>query len=151
MKKRSLLILLLLAFWAPWAAMAQNITVTGNTTVNCGSTTTLTASGGSGATYYWYSDQACTHLVGTGATLTTPTLSDNTTLYVISVNESIVEGTASSFSYSGGMQTYNIPSNARYLKLEVWGAQGGYRSNTTYGGKGGYSVGTLNDVTPGQI
>ena len=28
-------------------------------------------------------------------------------------------------------------------KLECWGAQGGYRSSSTYGGKGGYSYGTL--------
>ena len=28
-------------------------------------------------------------------------------------------------------------------KLEVWGAEGGYRSGTAYAGKGGYSVGTI--------
>ena len=150
MKKRSLLILLLLAFWAPWAAMAQNISVTGTTTINCGSTTQLTASGVSGANYYWYSDAACTQLVGTGATLITPTLTDNATYYVKAVNETITEGTPQTFSYTGSQQTYTIPSNVRSLKLEVWGAQGGYRSSSTYGGKGGYSIGTYNDVTPGQ-
>ena len=144
MKKRSLLILLLLAFWAPWAAMAQDITVTGNTTVNCGSTTTLTASGVSGANYYWYSDQACTQLVGTGATLTTPGLIDNTTYYVKAVIETISQGTASSFSYTGSVQTYTIPSNTSSVKMEVWGAQAG---DGTYGGKGGYSVGTLNNLS----
>ena len=43
--------------------------------------------------------------------------------------------------YSGAAKSVNLPPG-RY-KLEVWGAQGGYRSSTTYGGKGGYSVCTL--------
>ena len=150
MKKRSLLILLLLAFWAPWAAMAQDISVTGNTTINCGTTTTLTASGVSGATYYWYSDANCTQLVGTGATLTTPLLSDNTTFYVKAVIENSYEGTPQTFSYTGSQQTYTVPSGARSVKMEVWGAQGGYRSSSTYGGKGGYSIGTFTGLTPGQ-
>lgn len=44
-----------------------------------------------------------------------------------------------SFSYTGGEQTYtvNLPG---YYKIEAWGAQGG---NSTYGGKGGYSSGTI--------
>ena len=28
-------------------------------------------------------------------------------------------------------------------QLECWGGQGGYRNSSKYGGKGGYSVGTL--------
>ena len=46
------------------------------------------------------------------------------------------------FDYTGVVQTYTIPSTGLY-KLEVWGAQGGYRSSSTYGGKGGYSYGTV--------
>lgn len=47
----------------------------------------------------------------------------------------------------------NCPYSGNYVqivlkpgkyKLEVWGAQGGYRSSSTYGGLGGYSVGTIN-------
>lgn len=45
------------------------------------------------------------------------------------------------FDYTGSVQTKTLPKGK--YKLEVWGAQGGYRSSTTYGGKGGYSVGTL--------
>ena len=46
----------------------------------------------------------------------------------------------------------NCPYSGNYIqitlkpgkyKLECWGAQGGYRSSSTYGGKGGYSVGVL--------
>lgn len=49
------------------------------------------------------------------------------------------------FGYTGGAQTYTAPASGTY-KLEVWGAQGGYRSNATYGGKGGYSVGTITNL-----
>lgn len=43
--------------------------------------------------------------------------------------------------YSGAAKSITLPPG-RY-KLEVWGAQGGYRSSAAYGGPGGYSVGTL--------
>lgn len=43
--------------------------------------------------------------------------------------------------YSGKVQSIVLPKGK--YKLEVWGAQGGYRSGSSYGGKGGYSVGTL--------
>lgn len=46
------------------------------------------------------------------------------------------------FSYTGKVQS--VPLSPGAYKLEVWGAQGGYRSSSSYGGKGGYSVGTLN-------
>lgn len=43
--------------------------------------------------------------------------------------------------YSGTYKTISLP--AGIYKLEVWGAMGGYRSSTSYAGKGGYSYGTL--------
>ena len=46
------------------------------------------------------------------------------------------------FAYTGSSQTFVAPANGDY-KLQVWGAQGGYRSSSTYGGKGGYSVGEV--------
>ena len=48
----------------------------------------------------------------------------------------------SNFAYTGAVQSYTAPYDGTY-KLEVWGAQGGYRSNAAYAGKGGYSVGTV--------
>lgn len=47
------------------------------------------------------------------------------------------------FDYTGSAQTFLASCPGKY-KLEVWGAEGGYRSNTTYAGKGGYASGTLN-------
>lgn len=43
--------------------------------------------------------------------------------------------------YSGAVKSITLPKGT--YTLECWGAQGGYRSSTTYGGKGGYSKGTL--------
>lgn len=45
------------------------------------------------------------------------------------------------FDYTGSVQTTTLTPGT--YKLECWGAQGGYRSNSSYGGKGGYSTGTL--------
>lgn len=43
--------------------------------------------------------------------------------------------------YSGSSKTITLPKGK--YRLECWGAQGGYRSSSTYGGKGGYAKGTL--------
>lgn len=47
--------------------------------------------------------------------------------------------------YSGTYKTITLPKGQ--YKLECWGAQGGYRNASTYGGKGGYSVGTITLIT----
>lgn len=49
---------------------------------------------------------------------------------------------ASANSTSNPYYTFTAPADGVY-KLQVWGAQGGYRSSSTYGGKGGYSVGNI--------
>lgn len=43
--------------------------------------------------------------------------------------------------YSGSSKTITLPKGK--YRLECWGAQGGYRSSSRYGGKGGYAKGTL--------
>lgn len=50
-------------------------------------------------------------------------------------------GDVINFEYTGSVQTVTLPKGK--YKLECWGAQGGYRSSSIYGGAGGYSVGTL--------
>ena len=59
----------------------------------------------------------------------------------------ITNGQVLNYDYTGGVQNIMLPPGS--YKLECWGAQGGYRSSATYGGKGGYSVGelTLNEET----
>lgn len=44
-------------------------------------------------------------------------------------------------SYSGAKKSITLPAGT--YKLEVWGAEGGYRSTATQSGKGGYSTGVL--------
>lgn len=53
----------------------------------------------------------------------------------------IKTGDILNYPYTGAAVEATLPAG-RY-KLEVWGAQGGYRSSSSYGGKGGYAVGTL--------
>ena len=54
---------------------------------------------------------------------------------------SIKTGDILNYDYTGAVQSVILPKGV--YKLEVWGAQGGYRSSSSYGGKGGYSVGTI--------
>ena len=51
------------------------------------------------------------------------------------------------FDYTGAPVSQVLPPGR--FKLEVWGAQGGYRSSSRYGGLGGFSTGelTLNEET----
>ena len=44
-------------------------------------------------------------------------------------------------SYSGAKKSIDLPAGT--YKLEVWGAEGGYRSSSSQSGKGGYSTGVL--------
>lgn len=54
------------------------------------------------------------------------------------------------FNYTGGVQTFTAPTDGNY-KLESWGASGGNSTKftTKYGGKGGYTTGTVY-LTAGQ-
>ena len=56
--------------------------------------------------------------------------------------ECVETGDSYTFDYTGSYQTFVAPVKGRY-KLEVWGAQGGYRSDASKGGKGGYATGSI--------
>ena len=62
---------------------------------------------------------------------------------------SLKTGDILNYPYTGAVQSVTLPKGV--YKLEVWGAQGGYRSSSTYGGKGGYSVGTITITQPTNI
>lgn len=53
----------------------------------------------------------------------------------------IKTGDILNYDYTGAVQSVTLPKGV--FKLEVWGAQGGYRSSISYGGYGGYSIGTI--------
>lgn len=63
----------------------------------------------------------------------------NNKIYGIGADNS--SNTNMNFSYTGAVQSVTL--NAGTYTLECWGAQGGYRSSSSYGGAGGYSIGTL--------
>lgn len=126
--------------------MAQP-TITANADLNnlvCGQTVTLTANG-SADDYFWYSDAGCTNQIGQGATYTFQVTDQPFSIYC-KAGQVVTPASSGSqdFSYTGAVQTFTVPTGAQSLTLEVWGAQGG---DATYGGKGGYSVGTLNNLS----
>ena len=47
------------------------------------------------------------------------------------------------YEYTGTYQEFTAPIKGNYF-IQVWGAQGGYRTTAANGGKGGYSEGTIN-------
>lgn len=55
--------------------------------------------------------------------------------------KSIKTGYVLNIPYTGGSQSITLPAGT--YQLECWGAQGGYRSSSTYGGRGGYTRGTI--------
>lgn len=55
---------------------------------------------------------------------------------------SIAAGDIINCSYTGSMKQITLPKGT--YQLECWGAQGGNANTSRSGGKGGYSVGTLN-------
>lgn len=61
--------------------------------------------------------------------------------------KNLKSGDVLDFPYIGSTKVVILPKGI--YKLETWGAQGGYRSSSSNGGKGGYSVGTvtLNEKT----
>ena len=126
-------------------------TVSGSTSIYCGQTATLTASSDvvGNLRYRWYSDPEGQNLVYEGSEFTTPALNATTTYYLQVVDVPLTSDPIN-FDYTGSVQTWEVPVGVTQVKLEVWGAQGGYRSSSTYGGKGGYSVGTYSSVTQGQ-
>lgn len=80
-------------------------------TINCGQTASLTAAGGSGGSYTWYSDPAGTQVIGSGATFTTPSLGVTTTYYVASTSG---QGAGSTFTFSNASATGpNGPTQAQ--------------------------------------
>lgn len=55
------------------------------------------------------------------------------------------------FTFTGGVQTFTVPAGVTSVRINTWGAKGGYGSPANHqGGNGGFATGLLS-VTPGQI
>jgi len=61
----------------------------------------------------------------------------------MSISATFTNNPIYNFDYTGTQQEFIAPYNGTY-QLEVWGAEGGNRSGTASGGKGGYSCGQIN-------
>lgn len=105
-------------------------------------------------TYYYSSDNGNTYVSSTSSSYTfnnlTPMSQITFKAYSVDASgktSSILTTTAETdyaylgiFSYKNSVQTKTIEVSGYYY-LQVWGAQGGYRSSSNYAGKGGYSKG----------
>ena len=148
--------MIILSVMMPLGLRAQSVqapTVTANADLNnltCGQMVTLTAQGNADE-YYWYSDANCTNPLGTGQTYTFQVNEQPITIYC-KAGRVITPASSGSqdFSYTGGVQTYDIQSGVQYI-LEVWGAQGGNADSRYSGGKGGYSIGTISSPAAGTL
>ena len=118
--------------------------ITDAVTANCGDYVSLSATPSSG-NISWYSDANCTNEISSANVLALGKLTANATYYA-KANETFdlgIEEIVYDYNFEGYVQELPIPEGTIAAKLEVWGAQGG---NETYGGKGGYSVGMLNNL-----
>ena len=94
---------------------------TSNVTVNCGATATLTATGGGGTIYAWYTNSNATGQVGAGSPFVTPANTSTTTYYVTS---STTSSGSQVFNYTGAMQTWTVPAGVTSLTITANGASG---------------------------
>lgn len=105
----------------------------GGGTVSEGQSVTITATPSSGYEFAGWREDGI--IVSTSLSYTFVVGGDRTFTAVFAVIE------PKEFPYSG--EPVSVTLNPGRYKLDVWGAQGGYRSNATYAGKGGYSTGIL--------
>ncbi len=104
-------------------------------TVCAGTTVTLPAGKS------WYYDKEYTRPI------VSPTVVVDSSTVFYARPENVGAGIVTDFQYTGTTQQYRVPADVDSLVFEVWGAQGGYRSYPVAGGKGGYSVGRLENLS----
>lgn len=90
--------------------------------------------------YIWLDENNIDNLDIEGETLSTLVRAEATSEEYDINNKKLV---VTNFDYNNAIQTMNVTESGFY-KLEVWGAQGGYGLNETYGGGyGGYATGVV--------
>ena len=117
------------------------------TSLNVG--VTMSNAGTIAQTYYYSKDGGLNFVSSSSNTYTFTTTEDEATevlVYAVDANDKTSAVVPASFygifTYSNKTQVKIVPTTG-YYKLQVWGAQGGYRTNSSNGGKGGYSYGTI--------
>lgn len=133
----------------------------GDTTINCGSSITLTSSAAGGSapyTYSWFpggnlSDSTIASPVANGAGTYYLTVTDSNGCSgsdTVMVNYNVVPG-SQTFVYTGSIATFTIPC-ADTVRIEVFGAQGGNASSsTTLPGNGAQIIGHFTNLANTQV
>lgn len=115
--------------------------VTGGGTVQSGASVTVTAAPSEGYAFVGWQENGV--VVSTEASYTFQVSGDRTLTAVFA------DMSPKEYEYSGDVIATTLYPGV--YKLEVWGAEGGYRSSAAYAGKGGYSVGNLTVTEPTQV
>lgn len=71
-------------------------------------------------------------------------------VYNYSVTVTGASTISDTFNFTGGPDTFTVPSGVGTVTIEAWGAQGNTSGTGVTGGLGGYATGSLT-VTPGQV
>jgi hypothetical protein len=110
---------------------------------------TVLSVGATGATLFQNSaDSATAFQIQNAAGTNILNLDTSNTLVTIT---GVAAGTGSqTFNYTGGSQTFTVPSGVTSINLTLYGASGGTGGQGNNGGTGGQTTGTL-AVTPGQV
>lgn len=122
-------------------------TVSGNATVSCGGTTTITASA-SASTINWYDVPTGGTPIYSGTTFNTPPIFGNGKTFYVEAATGTSSTVTQTFNYTGGSQSWVVPTGVTSITFDVVGASGG-DSHSGEGGRGGRVQGVL-PVTPGQ-
>lgn len=115
-----------------------NCGATCSTQINYNTVVTLTAAATNGSTFAGWSGGGCS---GTGTCV--QTMSANSTV------TARFTCPGATFTYTGAVQTYVVPTCASQVYIEAYGAQGASGTGNSQGGLGGYAAGVL-PVAPGQ-
>jgi hypothetical protein len=122
-------------------------------TINAGSSSNLSANVISG-NVYWYTTALGGTPIGSSASGANFAVSpSDTTTYYASADSTVSQQGNTTFSYTGGVQTFTVPANVTSISIDASGAQGGASIEAgggLPGGAGGRVQGTM-AVTPGQV
>lgn len=122
-------------------------TVTPVTAINCGDVTTLSVNSSS-PIVEWYNTPTGGTPFAYGTTINTAPIYQTDTFWVESKSWQKVSS-SETFNFTGGLQTWTVPTGITEIEVEVAGAQGG--SNSYSRGGFGAVVKSKIAVTPGQV
>src|SRR5690606_3841278 len=122
-------------------------TVTPVTAINCGDVTTLSVNSSS-PIVEWYNTPTGGTPFAYGTTINTAPIYQTDTFWVESKSWQKVSA-SETFNFTGGLQTWTVPTGITEIEVEVAGAQGG--SNSYSRGGFGAVVKSKIAVTPGQV